>query len=81
MSVNSASVTIAQAIAGQGLIRVPDIFLAPAVAAGKLVLLMNDYSIGARPIHLLSHPTAFRQKKISAFGQVMRAQLDRIGAH
>ena len=51
------------------------------LAAGKLVLLMNDYSIGARPIHLLSHPTAFRQKKISAFGQVMRAQLDRIGAH
>lgn len=80
MSINSASVTIAQAIAGKGLIRVPDIFLAPALATGKLVLLLNDYSIGARPIHLLSHPTAFRQKNISAFGQVMRAQLDRICA-
>lgn len=80
MFVNSATVTIAQAIAGQGLIRAPDIFLAPALAEGKLVRLLDDYRIDTRPIHLLSHPTGFRQKKITAFGQVMRDQLDRICA-
>ncbi len=78
MSVNNASITIAQAIAGEGLIRAPDIFLAPALARGELVLVLSAYTIGARPIHLLTHPTAFRQQKIAAFAKVMRAELDRI---
>lgn len=78
MAVNSATVTIAQAIAGHGLILAPDIFLAPALAKGKLALVLDDYSLGTRPIHLLSHPTGFRQKKISSFGRVMRAQLEAI---
>ena len=32
-----------------------------------------------RPIHILSQPTAFRQRKIAAFGAVLRRHLDRLG--
>lgn len=79
MAVNSATITIAQAIDGIGMIRAPDIFLAPALAAGTLVTLLDDFAIDPRPIHILSHPTTFRQAKIAAFGRVMAAQLARIG--
>ncbi|TKW68752.1 MAG: LysR family transcriptional regulator [Paracoccus denitrificans] len=80
LAVNSASVTIAEAIAGHGLTRAPDIFLAPALASGALVPLLDDYATGSRPIHMLSHPTAFRQHKIAAFAKVMQAELDSIFA-
>lgn len=80
MGVNSATITISQAIAGHGLIRAPDIFLARAIGEGKLVTLLDDYAYGERPIHMLSHPTAFRQPKIRAFGGVMQALLEQIGA-
>ncbi|MDO5641172.1 MAG: LysR family transcriptional regulator [Paracoccus sp. (in: a-proteobacteria)] len=78
LAVNSASVTITMAIQGKGLVRAPDIFLAPALASGRLVLLLPDYTSPGLPIHILSHPTGFRQEKIAAFGQFLRRHLARV---
>ncbi|MFV0410649.1 MAG: LysR substrate-binding domain-containing protein [Paracoccus sp. (in: a-proteobacteria)] len=76
MAVNSAAVTIRRAMAGDGLVRAPDIFLTPHLASGALVTVLDDFADGTRPIHLLSPPTAFRQKKIAAFAALLRQQLD-----
>lgn len=78
MAVNSAAVNIRQAILGDGLVRAPDIFLNPHLASGALRTVLDDCAPQARPIHLLSQPTAFRQKKIAGFAAVMRTHLDRL---
>ena len=79
LAVNSAAITIAQALAAEGLVRAPDIFLAPHLAQGTLRTVLDDFANEARPIHILSQPTAFRQRKIAAFGAVLRQHLDRLG--
>ncbi len=79
LAVNSAAITIRQAVEGSGLVRAPDIFLAPHLARGTLRTVLDDFAPPARPIHILSQPTAFRQRKIAAFGAVLRRHLDRPG--
>ena len=79
IAVNSAAITIGQALQGGGLVRAPDIFLAPHLAQGTLRTVLDDFAPPARPIHILSQPTAFRQRKIAAFGTVLRRHLDRLG--
>lgn len=78
MAVNSAAITIRHAILGAGLVRAPDIFLAPHLAQGSLRTVLDDFATQARPIHILSQPTTFRQRKIAAFGAVLRRHLDRL---
>lgn len=75
MSVNSAAVAITQALAGHGLLRAPDIFLAPHLASGALIAVLRDYTTDERPIHMLSHPTGFREAGIAAFGALLRDRL------
>jgi len=75
MAVNSAAITIRMALAGDGLVRAPDIFLAPHLAAGTLVEVLADFTGPAHPIHLLTLPTAFRQHKTTAFAAVLRRRL------
>ncbi|TRW99226.1 LysR family transcriptional regulator [Paracoccus sp. M683] len=76
LSVNSAAIAIGEAIRGHGLVRAPDIFLAPYLASGALVPLLTESRLGERPINLLTQPTAFRQRKIAAFATVLRRHLD-----
>lgn len=73
--VNSAAITIRMALAGDGLVHAPDIFLAPHLAAGTLVEVLGDFAGPAHPIHLLTLPTAFRQHKTTAFAAVLRRRL------
>ncbi|MDQ0324603.1 DNA-binding transcriptional LysR family regulator [Rhodopseudomonas julia] len=90
LAVNSASATIRQAIAGHGLVRAPDIFLSPHLARGDLVTVLDAFSAdemaggtgggtgGARAIHLLTVPSAFRSDKVAAFAAVLRQHLARL---
>lgn len=78
IAVNSAAINIRQALEGAGLVRAPDIFLAPHLARGTLRTVLDDFANEARPIHILSQRTAFRQRKIAAFGAVLRRHLDQL---
>ncbi|NHF74113.1 LysR family transcriptional regulator [Paracoccus xiamenensis] len=79
IAVNSAAITIGQALKGGGLVCAPDIFLAPYLDSGALRSVLDDFATPALPIHILSQPTAFRQRKIAAFGAVLRRHLDQLG--
>lgn len=72
VAVNSASVTIRAALDGAGLVRAPDIFLAPHLASGALVPVLDDHISGEREVYLLTHPTSFRQPRIAAFADALR---------
>ena len=45
---------------------------------GTLRTVLDDFGPPARPVHTLGQPTAFRQRKIAAFGAVLRRHLDRL---
>ncbi|MDO5704195.1 MAG: LysR family transcriptional regulator [Paracoccus sp. (in: a-proteobacteria)] len=72
IAVNSASITIRAALDGAGLVRAPDIFLAPHLASGALVPVLDNYGNGERDVYLLTHPTSFRQPRIAAFAGMLR---------
>lgn len=75
MAVNSASVTIRHALAGAGLVRAPDIFLAPYLASGALVPVLDALAPEPLPVSLMTLPTGFRQSKIAGFAKVLKAYL------
>ncbi|MDO5613998.1 MAG: LysR family transcriptional regulator [Paracoccus sp. (in: a-proteobacteria)] len=72
IAVNSASVTIRAAVQGQGLVRAPDIFLAPHLASGALIAVLDQAAVIERQVYLLSHATSFRQPRIAAFADLLR---------
>ncbi|MDO5632761.1 MAG: LysR family transcriptional regulator [Paracoccus sp. (in: a-proteobacteria)] len=71
-AVNSASVTISAAVQGQGLVRAPDIFLAPHLASGALIPVLDDAASIERQVYLLSHASGFRQPRIAACADALR---------
>ncbi|MBL3569614.1 hypothetical protein BV509_13420 [Rhodovulum sulfidophilum] len=79
-AVNSASQTIRAALAGEGVMRAPDIFLAPHLASGALVELLPGHGTAAHPLNLLTLPTAFRLEKVDAFAAVLKRHLAGLGS-
>lgn len=79
-AVNSASVATAQALEGHGLVRAPDIFLAPHIARGALIPVLEDFAPHPRELFMLTHPTGFRQPRIAAFGDLLRQRFAQMRA-
>lgn len=80
LAVNSATVTIAQALAGRGIVRAPDIFLGAHLASGALVELLAGYAGPARPIQVLTLPGAHRPRPVCAFAEALRRHLGALRA-
>lgn len=74
-AVNSASSAIAAGIAGEGVIRCPDVFLTQPLADGRLVRVLAGYPGPVLDIQTVHLPTAFRQPKIAALHDFLRARL------
>lgn len=80
LAVNSAALTIRAALQGQGLVRAPDLFLAPYLRDGRLVELLQDYTGTEYPLHLLMPPTAHRLDRVDAFAKVLTRHLAQLQA-
>ncbi|MBV1775885.1 LysR family transcriptional regulator [Burkholderiaceae bacterium DAT-1] len=67
LSVNSAEAAIEAAIAGLGLTRVLSYQCAPAVAEGRLSLVLESFEPAPWPVHLLHGGQAYMPQKLRAF--------------
>lgn len=67
MSINTTPAVLAATLAGAGLSVLPDFLVADALATGRLVNILPDWSLPAGGIHIV-YPTArFRPPKVTAF--------------
>lgn len=75
LAANSAEVAIQAAIAGRGLTRVLSYMVAPAVRAGQLRVVLDQYEPPSIPIHLVHAEGRRANAKIRAFADFAAARL------
>ncbi len=74
-AVNSSEVAIAAAIAGHGVTRVLSYMVAPALAAGRLQVILRDYELPPVPVQLVHAEGRRTSPKIRAFLDFAAARL------
>jgi DNA-binding transcriptional LysR family regulator len=65
--INSASGLRQAALAGMGVVMLPDVLVRQDLAEGKLVKLLSDYQPPSRPLHLLYGQDRYRSPKLRGF--------------
>ena len=68
---NSAAALLAVMLLGQGLSFLPDFLVAPALAEGRLVRLLPEYSTPPIPVHMVYSPGRHLTAKLRAFADFL----------
>lgn len=67
MVINDGRALVETALAGAGIIRASALAVAPLLASGRLVSLLNDFESEDRPMHLVYPPQRYRLPRLRAF--------------
>lgn len=67
MAINSSPGLRQAALAGMGIVMLPDVVVGQDIAEGKLIALLNDYPPPSRPMHLVYTQDRYRLPKLRRF--------------
>lgn len=74
---NSPPACLVPAYAGKGVYHCPEVFLGDDLDTGRLVRLLIGFPSRTLDIHAVQLPSAYRNPKVTAFVEILRAQLKR----
>ncbi|WP_282153372.1 LysR family transcriptional regulator [Ruegeria atlantica] len=72
---NSPPACLAPAYAGKGIYHCPEVFLGDDLVSGKLVRVLEGFQSRKIDVHAVYLPTAYRNRKVVAFIETLRADL------
>jgi DNA-binding transcriptional LysR family regulator len=77
MAINSSPGLRQAALAGMGIVMLPDVVVGQDLAEGKLIALLNDYPPPSRPMHLVYTQDRYRLPKLRRFVDFVTARWGR----
>jgi DNA-binding transcriptional LysR family regulator len=77
MAINSSPALRQAALAGMGIVMLPDVVVGQDLADGKLIALLRDYSPPSRPMHLVYTQDRYRLPKLRRFVDFVMARWGR----
>lgn len=77
MAINSSPGLRQAALAGMGIVMLPDVVVGQDIAEGKLIALLNDYPPPSRPMHLVYTQDRYRLPKLRRFVDFVMARWGR----
>jgi DNA-binding transcriptional LysR family regulator len=80
MAINSSPGLRQAALAGMGIVMLPDVVVGQDIAEGKLIALLNDYPPPSRPMHLVYTQDRYRLPKLRRFVDFVMARWGRTQA-